>query len=440
MQHHIPVDSLGPQGEVMAQAVAACVHCGFCLPPCPTYQLLGQEMDSPRGRIVLMKEMLEGNLRMAEAATFVDRCLGCLACVTVCPSGVAYGELLASFRAYEEERRRRPLTERVRRALLNQTLPYVKRFRLAANIGRLGKPLRGLLPTGLAAMVELLPDELPKTQPLPPVVPAQGRRRARVALLAGCVQQVLDPDINWATLRVLSRNNIEVVIPQDQGCCGALAIHSGEAEQARRLARHNLQVFPQDVDAIITNAAGCGSGMREYPLLFKGLPEEAQARAFAAKVCDVSEFLAELGLTQQPPALRRPLRLAYHDACHLAHAQGVRAAPRALLTAIPNLTLMEIPNGDLCCGSAGTYNLEHPEVARELGERKARNILDTGAEAIASGNIGCLTQLQAHLRSLGRPLPLYHTIQVLDRAYQRVLTVCSAPQPTQPGSQTRKAL
>jgi glycolate oxidase iron-sulfur subunit len=248
------------------------------------------------------------------------------------------------------------------------------------------------------------------------VVPALGPRRARVALLAGCVQQALAPAINSATVRVLARNGVEVVIPADQGCCGSLMAHNGDAAFARTLARRNLRAFPADVDAVITNAAGCGSGMREYGLLFAGLPEEAAARAFAARVRDVSAFLDELGLLPPPP-LAKPLRLAYHDACHLAHAQGITSAPRRLLRAIPNLTLLEIPEGDICCGSAGTYNLEQPEIAAQLGRRKAENILATGAEALAAGNIGCLVQVRTHLAQLGQLLPLWHTLEVLDQAY-----------------------
>jgi glycolate oxidase iron-sulfur subunit len=268
-------------------------------------------------------------------------------------------------------------------------------------------------------MVDLLPAELPKAAPLPYFYPAQGARRARVALLVGCVQQALAPEINWATLRVLSRNGVEVIIPQGQGCCGALSMHIGEAGQARDLARANLAAFPDDVDAVITNAAGCGSGMHEYPALFMGLSQEAQATAFAEKALDISVFLQRLGLVAPPP-LAHPLRVAYHDACHLANAQGVRSEPRQLLGSIPNLTLLEIPEGELCCGSAGTYNLEQPEIAGQLGERKARNILATGAEVIITGNIGCLTQIAAHLARLGRPLPIWHTVQVLDQAYGRM--------------------
>ncbi len=418
MKHTIPVDQFGPQGPAMANAVEKCVHCGFCLATCPTYVVLGEEMDSPRGRITLMKSALEGTLPIESTLPFVDRCLGCMACVTACPSGVPYGELLMPFRALAEEQRSRGVLDRLARTLTRETLPHPARFRLAAAAGHLAGPLRAVLSAKLAAMLNLLPAEVPPAQPLPAVYLAQGVRRARVALLSGCVQQVLAPEINWATLRVLARNGVEVVIPAEQGCCGSLMMHGGEAAAARGLARRNLQVFPDDVDAVLTNAAGCGSGMHEYGLLFKGEPEERAASALAARTKDVSVFLADLGLSSPPPPLPQPLRLAYHDACHLAHAQGVTAAPRRLLRAIPNLTLLEVPEGELCCGSAGTYNLEQPVIAAALGRRKAENIRRTNCDAIATGNIGCLVQIGNALRQLEGPaVPLYHTMQVLDLAY-----------------------
>jgi glycolate oxidase iron-sulfur subunit len=237
-------------------------------------------------------------------------------------------------------------------------------------------------------------------------------------LLIGCVQDVLAPEINWATLRVLAHNGVEVVIPPQQGCCGALMLHTGEEQRARQLARHNLRAFPADVDAILTNAAGCGSGMKEYGLLFKGTADEEKASAFARRVKDVSAFLAELGI-QSPPPLAQAIKLAYHDACHLAHAQGVTEAPRRLLRSVPNVTLLEIPSSEICCGSAGTYNVEQPEVAEKLGRRKAENILTTGCDAIAAGNIGCIVQIGAHLSQLNKPLPIYHTLEILDRAYRQ---------------------
>ncbi|MCS6828102.1 MAG: heterodisulfide reductase-related iron-sulfur binding cluster [Caldilinea sp.] len=417
MLHTIPVDALGPQGEAMAKAVETCVHCGFCLASCPTYRVLGEEMDSPRGRIFLMKEALEGQIETTEALPFIDRCLGCMACVTACPSGVEYGHLLTPFRARAEKMRRRPFLSQTVRTLIRETLPYPQRFRLAVQSGRLGRRMRSLLPAPIGAMLDLLPERLPEAPPLPELYPAQGRRRARVALLAGCVQQVLAPEINWATLRVLARNGVETIIPRGQGCCGSLSMHIGEAAHARALARRNYKVFPTDVDAVLTNAAGCGSGMHEYGLLFAGEPDAEYAEAFGNRVCDVSVFLDELGV-ETPPPLPQPLTAAYHDACHLAHAQRVTAPPRRLLSRIANLHLVEIPEGELCCGSAGTYNLEQPKLARAIGERKARNILSTKAEAVITGNIGCIAQIKKHLELLGRPLPLWHTVQALDWAYR----------------------
>lgn len=400
----------------MTEAVDKCVHCGFCLATCPTYRVLGEEMDSPRGRIYLMKEELEGALELDSMTPYVDRCLGCMACVTACPSGVEYGELLAPFRERAEEKRQRTMEERFTRLLVRETLPYPGRFRAAATMGKLAAPFKGLLPQRMQSMLDLLPSSLPSAAPLPAHYPAEGKRRARVALLRGCVQTVLAPDINWATLRVLARNGVEVVIPPTQGCCGSLSMHTGEANQARQLARANLTVFPEDVDAIVTNAAGCGSGMKEYGLLFAGTAEEAQAQAFADRVCDVSVFLHELGL-QEPPALPDALTVAYHDACHLAHAQRVTAQPRSLLAAIPNVTVVEIPEGEICCGSAGTYNLEQPTIAKELGERKVQNLLTTGAQAVVTGNIGCMTQVENHLAAQGKVLPVWHTMELLAQAY-----------------------
>ena len=416
MQHTIALETLGPNGESMAQAVDKCVHCGFCLSACPTYKVLGEEMDSPRGRIYLMKEVLEGTLDLDETLPYVDRCLGCMACVTACPSGVEYGHLLTPFRARAEEQRRRAGLDGVARSLVRNTLPYPARFRWAVRSGALARLVRPLLPEQIGAMVDLLPTKAPSSRPLPRQMAAQGPRRARVALLTGCVQQVLAPQINWATLRVLARNGVEVVVPPNQGCCGSLSLHIGEAAQAQQLARRNLAAFPADVDAVITNAAGCGSGMHEYPQLFAGQPDAAAAGEFAAKVQDVTTFLDALGLVT-PPSLPDPLTVAYHGACHLEHAQGIVDEPRRLLRAIPNLALREVPEGDLCCGSAGVYNVEQPELAGEIGHRKAQNILATGATGVVTGNIGCMTQIKTHLMLLHQEMPVWHTVELLDMAY-----------------------
>jgi glycolate oxidase iron-sulfur subunit len=263
----------------------------------------------------------------------------------------------------------------------------------------------------------MIPDVLPKPEPLPEIVPATGERRGKVALVAGCVQQVLGPDINQATLRVLAENGVETLIPKNQGCCGSIMMHIGEDKRAMKFARRNLVAFPADVDAIITNAAGCGSGMHEYGLLFAGDKDQARAENFAHQVTDISVYLDKLGL-REPVGFDQPLRVAYHDACHLVHAQKIHAAPRSLLKAIPNMTLVELFEAGLCCGSAGTYNLEQPEIAAELGQRKAKAIIDAGADVVVTGNIGCMTQLETHLKQMGHPIPVLHTIQLIDRAYR----------------------
>lgn len=411
MLHTIDIEKHGPLGAPMAGAVQACVHCGFCLAACPTYHELGQEMDTPRGRIVLMKQVLEGTLAWEEAQPHIDRCLGCLACEPACPSGVPYRNLISPFRALARSRARRSLP----RVLAAQTLPYPERFRLAALAGRLAKPLRHVLPEALKPMLALVPDEVPPAQSWPELTPAQGERRARVALLLGCAQRVLDPDINTATIEVLARNGVEVVAPPAQGCCGGLAWHTGDLAAAQSFARQNLDAFPEDVDAVLTNAAGCGSAMHEYHLVLCGTPDEERAEAFRKRVMDVSVFLDRLGLREFP--INDTRRIAYHDACHLANAQGVKQEPRALLRAIPGVELCELAGAHLCCGSAGTYNMDQPEIAASLGEQKARAVLDTGAEVVATGNIGCLTQLRLHLRKLGSQVKVRHTMQILRDAY-----------------------
>jgi glycolate oxidase iron-sulfur subunit len=414
MRHEIPVVSLGRDGARMARAVETCVHCGFCLPACPTYRVLGEEMDSPRGRIVLMKGVLEGGIAAADALPYVDRCLGCLACVTACPSGVRYGELLVPFRARTESRGR-PLIERLHRRALLGVLESPRRFRLAAIAGVMARRGRTVLPAFARHMLDLLPRRLAPPVRLPAVVPARGVRRARVALLAGCAQQVLAPDINAATVRVLAGNGVEVVIPPGEACCGALALHAGHAARARARAARVMARFPRDVDAVVSNAAGCGSAMKEYGELFAGTPLEDRAASFAARVRDVSEFLDALGLVDAP-ALPAPLTVAYHDACHLAHAQKVREAPRRLLAGIHNLVVHEIQDPEICCGSAGLYNLEQPAIADSLGAQKARAIAATGAQAVVTGNVGCLVQVAAHLQRIGHPMPVLHTLQALDGA------------------------
>jgi len=424
LKNDIALHHPGAQGQLMAHAVDACVHCGFCLPACPTYQVLGDEMDSPRGRIILMKEVLEGELPLFEATPHLDRCLGCVACVTACPSGVPYGELITSFRGWAEPQRPRPVIQKLTRAAVLTLLPRPALFRVGAEVGRFAKPLAPLLPQVLRAPLDLLPATVQPAQPLPEFTPAQGVKRGRVSFLSGCAQQVLTPNFNAATVRVLSRNGVEVVVPPSQGCCGAAAMHTGARELALEQARRNLEAFDVgDVDAVVSNAAGCGAGLKEYPMLLagEGAADEARAETLAAKVRDISVYLAELsadgGLEPFMPT-SRPIKVAYHDACHLAHAQGVRAEPRALIRSIPGVTLLEVRQGELCCGSAGTYNLEQPDLANQLGDMKARNVIATGADYVVSGNVGCHTQLQSHLSRLGSPIRVLHTIELLDLAYR----------------------
>ncbi len=419
MQHNIDTSQHGAHANSMVNAIGACVHCGLCLSACPTYQVLGEEMDSPRGRIYLMKAVLERQIDVIDAQPYIDRCLGCVGCVTACPSGVQYSELLMGYRSLSANERQNSFMDTVSRKLIVETLPFPNRFRRAVQTGRAFRPVQRAMPPTLSAMLDLLPDTLPTSEPLPTFYPAIGERRARVALLAGCVQRVLSPDINWATLRVLAENGVETVIPDRQGCCGSILMHIGDNEDALQMARNNFGVFPDDVDAIITNAAGCGSGMREYSYLFENESDKERALAFSAKVRDITVFLDELGFVP-PVGFEKPVKVAYHDACHLLHAQGVHAAPRDLLASIPGVSVVELNDGGLCCGSAGTYNLEQPDIAEQLGQRKAQQIADTEAEVVVTGNIGCLTQIQTHLGNNGHALPIYHTINLLDQAYRQM--------------------
>ena len=422
MQHHIDPEAHGANGAAMADAVSTCVHCGFCLAACPTYRELGQETDSPRGRIMLMKEVLEGSLAVDDASPHLDACLGCLACEPACPSGVRYRDLISPFRAAVETQRKRGLAQRIQRTMTQQTLPFPSRFRLAAKLGRLAKPFSRLMPGPLSVMLGLLPERLPPKQTWAQHYPAIGESRARVALLTGCAQSVLDPDINTATIDVLRRAGVDVSVPKAQTCCGALSWHVGNLTQAQRFAIENLRAFGEpasggNYDAIITNAAGCGSGMHEYHLILKGTQYEARAEAFRHRVVDVSAFLSRLGNLPPIPDRATPLRIAYHDACHLGHAQGIRSEPRQLLRRIPGVQLCEVADAHLCCGSAGTYNVDQPDIAASLGRQKAANVLATQPDIVATGNIGCMNQLANHLTQADRPIPVRHTVQVLRDAY-----------------------
>ena len=401
-----------------------CVHCGFCLPTCPTYLLWGEEMDSPRGRIYLMDVGLEGEPLDGDMATHFDRCLGCMACVTSCPSGVQYDKLIEATRQQVERRHPRSRGERAFRALIFGLFPHPRRLRLLR--GPLGLYRRsglqrllrrsGLLrrlPAGMQAMERLLPHP-GSAERVREVTPAQGPQRRRVGMLTGCIQRVFFPQVNAATVRVLAAEGCEVVAPPRQRCCGALSMHAGREAEAQTFARAMIDGFEATgVDAVVVNVAGCGSSMKEYGHLLRDDPVYAErAASFSARVRDLSELLAELG----PAAERHPLEVsvAYHDACHLAHAQGVRAQPRQSLAGVPGLELREIADSEICCGSAGVYNLLEPEPAAQLGERKAASVLATGADLLVTSNPGCMLQLRASLEARGTTLPMAHVAEVLD--------------------------
>lgn len=427
MLHRIPAQNLGPRGETMAEAVTRCVHCGFCLPTCPTYDILGDEADSPRGRIFLMKEVLEGNLAPEQAAPHIDRCLGCVSCQTSCPSGVPYGDLLSSFRASHSVPATRSWFARFRRLIASLTVPYPGRFRWAMRLGIASGRLNSFAPRGLRPLVELLPASLPDAHTLPEVSPAVGPTKAEVMLHLGCAAQVLNPEITSAAIRVLNRAGVTVRIPPRQVCCGALHWHVGNARQAAKMATKNLAAFGDGDSPIVTTAAGCGSGMHEYALMLKGQSTERRGSDFSKRVVDFSVLLAGLDL----PAMRtsRPLRIAYHDACHLAHAQRVRQPPRELLSRIEGVTVVELVDPEFCCGSAGTYNIDQPEIASQLGQRKAQAILESKCDLVALGNIGCQVQIEQHLRKLGSAIPVLHVVQVLDHALQARLEMVTPTTP-----------
>ena len=395
-----------------------CVHCGFCLDTCPTYVLWGAEADSPRGRIVLMNDGLTSDAPMSdEMVNHFDRCLGCMACVTACPSGVQYDRLIERVRPQVERNHQRSAGERAVRRLLYETLPHPKRLRALAPFLAAGRRigLESRLPERLSVLAKVAPRAPTGAAKLqvPERTPAVGPQRGRVGLLLGCVQRIFYPHVHRATVQVLAAEGFEVVAPRLPDCCGALEMHGGAEPSAMRRAQETIDAFAGtgNLDYVVINAAGCGSAMKEYGELL----DTPQAREFSARVRDVCELLGSI----EPRAERGPVpvRVAYHDACHLAHAQGIRAQPRALLLGIPDLELVEVGvEGDVCCGSAGIYNLVQPEAAAALGERKARNLIDTGAQAIAAGNPGCAAQLDMHLRQLGCPLPIHHPVELLSRS------------------------
>jgi glycolate oxidase iron-sulfur subunit len=416
------------------QYIDDCVHCGFCLPACPTYVLWGEEMDSPRGRIYMIKKASEGQAPLDNRfREHMDRCLGCMACMTACPSGVEYNKLIEPTRAQIERNLPRSFGEKLFRKLLFATFPHPGRLRLLAfpllvyqksGLRALSRTLKigKLLPKRLAAMEALLPEVPPNAfGRLPARIEPHGAPRRRVGMLSGCVQQVFFPHVNAATARVLAAEGCEVVAPREQPCCGALMLHSGLEADAIEHAKQMIAAFEAaEADTIVINSAGCGSTMKEYGHLLRDDPAfAARAAAFSAKCKDISEILCEL----EPRAERHPLnmRIAYHDACHLQHAQGVREQPRKLLAGIPQLDVAEIPEASLCCGSAGVYNLLEPDAANQLGDRKVENLLTTGAQAVLSANPGCLLQLMNGLRRRGlKTMPAFHMVELLDASIRGV--------------------
>jgi glycolate oxidase iron-sulfur subunit len=416
MQTSFTADQLAdPEVAASHAQIRKCVHCGFCTATCPTYVLLGDERDSPRGRIELIKAMLEsGEAPSKETVTHIDRCLSCMSCKTTCPSGVDYAQLIDHGRAYVEDHYRRPWPERVLRAMIPAVLAHPGRLRAALALGRGARPLEPILTrlklAPLAALLRLVPAPAPATSGDRNAVrrfPAEGATRGRVVLLQGCVEPAMAPSIRAAAIRLLTRAGFEVVLAEGEGCCGALSEHLGRAEEAQAFAAANVRAWTRagPFDAIVTTAAGCGTTLKAYDHL---LPDDAGAAKAAATARDILEFIAEVGL---PPATRTPgLSVAYHAACSLQHGQQVKVAPARLL-AEAGFEVRTVPEGHLCCGSAGVYNILQPELAGRLRTRKAANIARTGAEVVAAGNVGCIAQLAPALET-----PIIHPVELLDWA------------------------
>jgi len=417
MQTNFTAEQLrDPDTASSNQVLRTCVHCGFCTATCPTFLLLGDELDSPRGRIYLIKDMLEAERPATpDVVPHIDRCLSCLSCMTTCPSGVHYMHLVDHARSYIEQTYRRPFFDRLLRAMLATVLPRPGLFRLALIGARLARPFARLIPERrLRAMVDLAPSHVPAPSPLSGVRVhhALGERRRRVVLLAGCAQQVLAPQINDATIRLLTRLGVEVVVPPGAGCCGSLTHHMGRHADAMASARANIAVWYNEVageglDAIIVNASGCGTTVKDYGFMFRAEPEpwRGQAETVSALACDISEYLIRIGYAPARPKSR--LTVAYHSACSLQHGQRVTTEPRTLLQGA-GFTVVEPAEPHICCGSAGTYNMLQPEIATRLRARKLGNLRATGADVIAAGNIGCITQLA------GDETPVVHTVELLD--------------------------
>jgi glycolate oxidase iron-sulfur subunit len=396
---------------VIREYTSDCVHCGFCLPTCPTYVLWREEMDSPRGRIHLMDAALDGTVTINPTVTqHFDRCLGCMACVSACPSGVRYDRLIESTRAAVEDTVARAAGDRLVRGVLFRVLPYPGRMRAALRLAPLGR--HAPMPATLRPLVESAPRWRGQGD-VPALTPAARARRGRVGLLTGCVQSAVFPDVNAATARVLAADGFEVVAPP-QGCCGALSVHAGRLEEGKVFARKLVAAFDDELDFVVVNSSGCGSHLKELGWLLG----DGRAEAFAAKVRDVGELLAET--PAQAPRHPVVLRVALQDSCHLRHAQGLPLSSLTSLTRIPGLDVVEPAEQDICCGSAGIYNVVQPEAARELGERKADHVLATGAQAYASANPGCLVQVSNALRRRRQPLPALHPIELVDASIRGV--------------------
>ncbi len=421
MQTNFTLAQLADQAMAESEKILrTCVHCGFCLATCPTYQILGDELDSPRGRIYQIKEMFENDRPAPETVVkHIDRCLSCLSCMTTCPSGVNYMHLVDHARVHIEETHQRALPDRILRELLAHLIPNPRLFRLALVGAWLARPIARYLPGRLKGMVAMAPARLPGPSPIdrPQVIPADGPRRRRVTLLNGCAQQVLDPGINEATVRLLTRHGVEVVVARGNGCCGAVTHHMGKEEPAHRAAKANIAAWSAEMeehggeglDAIIINTSGCGTTVKDYGFMLRGEAEWADRAAKVSAITrDISEFMVELGLN--PPVIATGQTVAYHSACSMQHGQQIRTEPKRLLQAA-GFQVRDVPEGHLCCGSAGTYNLLQPELATELRDRKVGNIEKLKPDLIATGNIGCMTQIGS-----GTGIPIVHTAALLDWA------------------------
>lgn len=417
MQTNFTPEQLADPGIARAnQILRSCVHCGFCTATCPTYQVLGDELDSPRGRIYLIKDMLEAG-RPADEKTVkhIDRCLSCLACMTTCPSGVHYMHLVDHARAHIEKTYRRPVMDRLLRAVLARVIPYPGRFRLALLAARIGKPFAWMIPDArVQAMLRMAPKTIPPVSRNddPQVFAAQGERRMRVALMTGCAQKALNTDINDATIRLLRRLGCEVVVAKGQGCCGALTHHMGKADLSHASAAANIRAWMAErraggLDAIVINTSGCGTTVKDYGHMFRTDPLAEDAATVAGLARDISEVLTAIGLPQGAP---KGLRVAYHSACSLQHGQQIKSAPKDLLTRA-GFEVVEPADSHLCCGSAGTYNLLQPEISAELKRRKVQTLEARSPQVIAAGNIGCMMQIGS-----GTEVPVVHTVELLDWA------------------------